>query len=445
MSETIFAPSSGSGRAGVAVLRISGPQAADALGSLTARPPPEPRQAVLTALHDPDSGELLDRGLVVWFPSPNSFTGEDVAELHLHGSHAVVAAVLDALSRQPGCVPAEPGAFTRRAFEAGKLDLAEVEGLADLIAAETATQRRQALRQLDGGLSKRIGDWRDRLARHLAHLEAAIDFPDEDLPAELESEASADISRIRDEMVQDLGAAPVGERLRDGVEIAILGPPNAGKSSLLNALAKREVAIVAETAGTTRDVVEVRLDLEGYPVTIADTAGLRAAEEGTLDPVEAEGIRRSRARAETADLKLIVFDATKAFDPEVLALADADTLLCLNKTDLLPGRLPSLAGHATIALSVKDGTGLTDLISALSRTVAGRLTKAATTPLLTRVRHRRAVEDAIAALERSTIATLPELAAEDLRLALRALGRVVGQVDVEDLLDVIFREFCIGK
>ncbi len=475
MSETIFALSSGAGRAGVAVVRLSGPQAGAALQALSGAGLPPPRRASLRRLRDPASGEPLDQALLLWFPAPASFTGEDLAELHLHGSRAVVAAVLEALAGQPGCVPAEPGAFTRRAFDAGKLDLAEVEGLADLIAAETAAQRRQALRQLDGGLSARIAGWRDRLARHLAHLEAALDFPDEGLPETLEPQARADISALREEMTQDLAAAPLGERLRDGLEIAILGPPNAGKSSLLNALAKREVAIVAETAGTTRDVVEVRLDLDGYPVTLADTAGLRSAEAGpaeagpaeagpagvgpaeagpagvgpagaALDPVEREGIRRSRARAEAADLKLLLLDATVPPDPAVLALADADSLLCLNKCDLLPGPPPQLgAGSPALQLSVRDGRGLPALVTALRDAVAARFVAAEAAPLLTRARHRRAVEEALAALARAETTPEPELAAEDLRLALRALGRVVGQVDVEDLLDVIFREFCIGK
>lgn len=448
MSDTIFAPSSGAGRAGVTVMRISGPHAALALERLTGRPLPEPRRATLAALYDPESGELLDRGLVLWFPGPASFTGEDLAEFQVHGSRAVVDAMLQTLARLPGCAPAEPGAFTRRAFDAGKLDLTEVEGLADLIAAETAVQRRQALRQLDGGLSERIADWQARLARHLAYLEAAIDFPDEELPSNVESEALSNIFGLRAEMAQHIAVAPLGERLREGLEIAIVGPPNAGKSSLLNALAQRDVAIVAETAGTTRDVIEVRLDLGGYPVTLADTAGLRAAGDAALDPVEMEGIRRSRARAEAADLKLMIFDATDVPDPAVLTLADADTLLCWNKIDLLqdlPPTLPRLPTLATLALSTKNGAGLSELVSRLTETVEVRFAVAGAAPLLTRARHRRAVEDAVLALDRAAEAELPELTAEDLRLALRALGRVAGQVDVEDLLDVIFREFCIGK
>ena len=445
MSETIFAPSSGAGRAGVSVLRISGSQASTALQGLTGRPLPRPRRATLAALHDPDSGELLDRGLVLWFPGPASFTGEDVVELHLHGGRAVVSSVLDALGRLPDCVPAEPGAFTRRAFDAGKLDLAEVEGLADLITAETAAQRRQALRQLDGGLSKRIEQWQARLARQLAHLEATIDFPDEELPTDLEMTALNDISSIRSEMYQDLGSADVGERLREGLEIAILGPPNAGKSSLLNSLAKREVAIVAETAGTTRDVVEVRLDLQGYPVTLADTAGLRGAQSEALDPVEAEGIRRSLKRAQSADLKLLVFDATLQPELDILSLADANTLICWNKVDLAEVDPPTIANHTALPLSAMTGKGLPELIDALSNAVAQRFSEVGSEPVLTRARHRRAIEEASAALDRVATQSLPELSAEDLRIALRALGRVVGRVDVEDLLDVIFREFCIGK
>src|SRR5690606_16468341 len=294
---TIFALASAAGRAGVAVVRLSGSTASRALETLSSQPLPSPRRASLRRLHD-SAGERLDDALVLWFPAPHSYTGEDVVELHLHGGRAVVRDVLEALAAVPGLRPAEPGEFTRRAFDNGKLDLAEVEGLADLIDAETAGQRRQALRQLDGGLSALGEGWRARLVRILAQLEADIDFPDEDLPERVAAAVAPGIEELANEMRRHLDDGRRGEILREGFHIAIIGPPNAGKSSLLNWLAQRDAAIVSDTAGTTRDVVEVRLDLGGWPVIVADTAGLRE----TAETVEREGIRRARARAEAADL-----------------------------------------------------------------------------------------------------------------------------------------------
>ena len=331
---TLFALSSAPGRAGVAVIRISGPAAGAALCALMGRTdPPAPRLATRARFRDPDSGEPLDDGLALWFPAPHSFTGEDVAELHGHGGRATVAALLDALSRRPGLAPAEPGAFTRRAFEAGKLDLTAVEGLADLIDAETAAQRRQALRQMDGALARLTEDWRDRLMRALAHLEATIDFSDEDLPETLMSSLLAEVGALASEITAHLAQPPRGERLRDGVHVAVLGPPNAGKSSLVNALARREAAIVSAIAGTTRDVVEVHLDLGGYPVVLADTAGLRES----ADVIEQEGVRRAHARAEVADVRLVLLDGATGGPPDpALAplLADPDALVVWTKTDL---------------------------------------------------------------------------------------------------------------
>lgn len=451
-SDTIFALSSAPGRAGVAVIRISGPQAGLALEDMAGACPP-PRVAHLTRLNDPGTGEALDEGLVLWFPAPNSFTGEDVAELHLHGGRSVVAGTIAALSALPGLRPAEAGEFTRRAFDNGKLDLSQVEGLADLIDAETDAQRRQALRQMEGGLSRWTETWRGRLTRLLAHVEAAIDFPDEDLPDDLTRRVRLDVAALRAEILRVLGDDRRGERLRDGLYIAILGPPNVGKSSLLNALAQRDVAIVSEVAGTTRDLIEVHLDLGGYPVTLADTAGLRELEaRGALDgqsAIEAEGMRRARAGAAAADLKLTVLDVREhpEFDRLTLGLIDDDTIVLLNKTDLAAGPIPdTVAGRAAIGVSAKTGAGLPDLLERLAGEVADRLSGGGTTaPALTRARHRRALEDCAHALQRASSAKLTELAAEDLRLATRALGRITGRVDVEDVLDIVFRDFCIGK
>jgi tRNA modification GTPase len=441
---TIFALSSAPGRAGVAVLRVSGPEAGATLRAL-AGGLPSPRRAVLRAIAGPE-GEAVDRGLVLWFPGPHSFTGEDLAELHVHGGRAVIQAVTEALAAQPGLRPAEAGEFTRRAFDAGKLDLTEVEGLADLIDAETRAQARQALRQMEGVLGRRIANWRDRLLRARAHMEAEIDFADEELPEGLGTQVRVEVGRLAEEIEATLQDAGRGERLRDGLTVAIVGAPNAGKSSLLNAVAQRDAAIVAETAGTTRDVVEVHLDLGGYPVTLADTAGLRALDPADADPVEAEGIRRARATAGQADLRLAVFDAGRGVDSATAALVDGDTLIAWNKIDLAGAGPPAeVGGRPAYPVSAATQAGVAGLLDRLQAEVTERLGVTGTAPAITRARHRSALSDAAEALRRARAAEAPELAAEDLRHATHALGRVTGHVDVEDLLDVIFRDFCIGK
>lgn len=448
---TIFAPATAAGKSGVAIIRLSGPGAGGALAALAGKVP-APRVAARARFLDPANGTIIDDGFALWFPAPGSFTGEDVAELHVHGSRAVLSALLAVLGRLPGLRLAEPGEFTRRAFEGGKLDLAQVEGLADLIAAETDAQRAQARRQLGGALGALTEQWRARLVRMLAHAEAEIDFPDEDLPGGLMAGLGADLDLLAAEIRAQL-ADTRGERLREGLSIAIVGPPNAGKSSLLNALAKREAAIVSATAGTTRDVIEVQLDLAGFPITMADTAGLRALPEAAEGhaAIESEGIRRALARAEAADLKLLVLDATAGEPDEAVArLIDADTLVVLNKIDAMPRAQPIVAGHVW-RLSVRTGEGLGDLLTALTQEVEKRLAaQDQAAPLITRARHRAALADCVAALERAHAAIAAgadtaELVAEDLRLAARALGRITGRVGVEDILDVVFREFCIGK
>ncbi|WP_445680433.1 tRNA uridine-5-carboxymethylaminomethyl(34) synthesis GTPase MnmE [Radicibacter daui] len=442
MRETIFASATPPGRGGVAVVRISGPAATTALRRLQGEDTlPAPRLASVRRLKDPVTDAVLDEALVLRFAGPASFTGEDVVELHLHGGRAVSAGVMASLAAMPELRPAEAGEFTRRAVENGRLDLTQAEGIADLVDAETSAQARQALRQLEGGLSRLYDSWSDRLARTLAYQEAEIDFPDEDLPEGLSATMRPEVEALIAGMAAHLDDGGRGERLREGVAVAIIGAPNAGKSSLLNALARRDVAIVSDLAGTTRDVIEVHLDLGGLPVILWDTAGLRE----TADRVEAEGIRRALERARSADLKLALFDASAAPDSETLALLDENCLVLVTKVDEAGAVVPEvIAGHPVIAVSVAAAGGLAALLSALGAAVADRAAPGAA-PGITRVRHRTAVSEAREALVRALTAPLPELAAEDVRLALREIGRITGRVDVEDLLDIIFRDFCIGK
>lgn len=437
---TIFALASAPGRAGIAVVRVSGPDTGAALKALDCALP-EARRATRTKLHD-SGGALIDDGLVIWFPAPNSFTGEDVAELHIHGGRAVIAHLCETLASIKGLRPAEPGEFTRRAFEHGKLDLTQAEALADLIDAETRAQQRQALRQMGGALKELYDDWRHRLVQALAHLEAVIDFPDEDLPANVAARLWAEVSDLRRDIAAHLDDGHRGERTREGVHIAIIGPPNAGKSSLLNALVRRDAAIVSEIPGTTRDVIEVHLDLGGYAVTIADTAGLRDAG----DAIEDEGIRRAHKRAKEADLKITLFDGAlyPARDAATQALCDGRTIAVVNKADLLRNPTTLDPSENVYFISVKTGFGVTDFLAALEARVREESDSGASAPL-TRARHRVALEECADAFDRATTASLPELAAEDLRLAARALGRLTGRVDVDEILDVVFRDFCIGK
>ncbi len=438
---SIFALASGAGRAGVAVIRVSGPAAGPALRALAGRRRlPPARRATLARLRDPADGERLDDGVVLWLPGPASFTGEDVVELHVHGGPGVISGVLEALAARPGLRPAEPGEFTRRRFEAGKFDLTQAEAVADLVAAETAAQRRLALRQMDGELGRLYERWRAALIEALAEVEAEIDFADEDLPANMGERVRPAVSGLVGEIEEHLADRHRGERIRDGIYVAIVGPPNAGKSSLLNRLARRDAAIVAATAGTTRDVIEVRLDLGGLPLVLADTAGLREAR----CEIEVEGVRRARRRAAEADLKLVVLDAAAGamIDAATAPVLDRDCMLLVNKIDLAPP--PASLDRAYHAVSMKTGAGLEDFLAALEGEVARRFSTGSA-PALTRLRHRAALEEAMSALRRALAAEAPELTAEDLRLAARALGRITGRVDVEDILDVIFRDFCIGK
>ena len=453
MTDTVFALATAPGRAAVAILRLSGPATGEAVAALAGDLPParEARVRVLRAAEQPEGERLeLDRALVLWFPGPDSYTGEDCAELHLHGGAAVVDAVSVALIEQ-GLRLAEPGEFTRRAFEHGKLDLAQAEAVADLVDAETDAQRRQALAQLDGALTRRHETWRAAIVEALAVLEAGVDFPDEELPQDLASRARPVLESLSAELGAAIAEAARGERVREGYRIAIMGAPNAGKSSLLNRLAERDAAIVTALPGTTRDVIELPLVIAGYKVLVADTAGLRAPAE----LIEAEGVRRARAWAESADLRLWVVDGAAADGSWLLAadLVRPGDIALLNKADLPQARdaaeaqayARKIGAEATGASLTggPDGSGVRDMIR---RRVVEALS-GAEFPAATRARHRAGLEEARGHVLRAmeALAESPELAAEDVRLAGRALGRITGRIDPESVLDRIFCSFCIGK
>ncbi|KMO27866.1 tRNA modification GTPase MnmE [Methylobacterium variabile] len=433
-SHTIFAPATGYGRTAVAVVRISGPQAGHALSALIRAPLPPARRLSLRTLREPSTGDLLDQALVAWLPGPGTATGEDMAELHLHGGPAVRAAVLRSLGGIPGLAPAEPGAFTRRAFLNGRMDLTAVEGLADLIDAETEAQRRQALRQLDGALGRKVEGWRAALLDVLAGTEAALDFADEgDVDDEaLTGAGRAAAGEVRDAIRAALADGRRGERLRDGFTVVLAGAPNAGKSTLLNALARRDVAIVSEIPGTTRDAIEVRCDLGGLPVLLVDTAGLRES----ADAIEAEGVARSRRRMDQADLVLWLREPGGVAPPPLAV----PVLTVATKADL------SAEPVDGVAISARTGAGLDTLLTEIEHFAQAALGTG--DALVTRERQRLALERCLHHLDRVAVlgAGLPaELVAEDLRLAVRALGEVAGRVGVEEMLDRLFASFCIGK
>ena len=437
--DTIVALSSGSVPSGVAVIRVSGPQAKTCVEVLTHKPPPKAGSFDLRYFRD--GAEVLDQGLVLWFEGPRSFTGEDVAEFQTHGGRAVVDGVLDAIGRIDGVRFAEAGEFSKQAFLNGRLDLTEVEGLSDLIQAETSLQRRQAFAQMNGVLATLYEDWRGRLIRALGHVEAEIDFADEDLPDDLAALVTPVVSTLRGEMVDHLAQAQKGERLRDGFRVALYGAPNAGKSSLLNALAQRDVAIVSTQPGTTRDVLEVHLNLGGIPVTVLDTAGLRVSS----DEVEQLGVARGRAQIENADLRVLVQDWA-----EGAPLSDGDTegldpdLRVSSKEDLRVQTVEPDGGW--IYTSVKDGTGIDQLCAAIEARLR-ELVPSKNVAVPTRLRHKQSLERCVTALDRTERLTRdePDLLAEELRAAMAALGEITGRAGVEDMLDVVFRDFCIGK
>ena len=432
MADTIFALSTPRGRSGVAVIRVSGPEALAAAGAMVGRLP-DPRKVALRLIRDPGSGEVLDEGVVLIFPEGESYTGEASVEFQLHGSLAVQDSVLTALSGMPGLRAAEPGEFTRRALDNNRLDLTQIEGLADLIDAETGAQRRQALQVMRGAIGELSTGWRRSLVRALSLLEATIDFSDEELPEDLADEADALTRQVIQEMRAQIAGAEISERVRDGFEVALVGAPNVGKSTLLNRLVGRDAAITSEVAGTTRDVIEVRMNLAGLPVTFLDTAGVRE----TDDHVEIIGVSRTKDRAAAADLRVfLTLDGTLG---ELAEMVQDGDLVLRAKADLAPGGGPD-------GVSGKTGEGLDSLLERVMAIFQNRATGAT---VLIRERHRVAIGEAVAALEQARehlrSPELVDLAAEDYRVAVARLDALVGKVDVEDLLDEIFASFCLGK
>lgn len=451
-ADTIFALSSAAGKAGLSVIRVSGPKAWESLVALTHKDKiPAAHQGKLMTIRNPQTGDIIDKALVIGFKTPASFTGEDVIEYHCHGSLAVVDEMLAVLSRFDGHRLAEPGEYTRRAFENGKMDLTEAEAVADLIDAETVAQKNQALMQMGGALADLYNGWAKDLTKALAYVEAIIDFPDEDVPDTETQKAIPAIEKITAEIKDHLNDNRRGERLRQGIQVAVIGAPNAGKSSLVNALTQRDVAIVSNIAGTTRDIIEAHLNLGGYPVILADTAGLRPDQlsDDAQDSIESEGIQRAFKRAIEADIRLLVFDGTAdKIDTHTLDLIDENSLVLMNKSDAAsPEMIALLEGYNAHKISVETGAGFPEFLEQLTAKIKTLMGTRSTgdAPTLTRRRHRSALETTLENLTFSMAQDQPELMAQELRIALGSLGRITGRVDVEDLLDVIFRDFCIGK
>ncbi|KAI8642139.1 tRNA modification GTPase TrmE [Parasitella parasitica] len=463
-AQTIYALSSSPGKAGVAVIRISGSNARQAITKMTlspniASPITDPRKAYFRRIRHPESRQVLDRGLVLWFPGPHSFTGEDSVELHIHGGNAVVKSVLDALHQIKDFRMAEQGEFSRRAFDNDKLDLTELEGLADLLNAETEMQHRLALRQAEGGLRKPYELWREQIIKCMATTEAVIDFgEDENIEDGVMDQVIQDVKHLYTSISSHLDDSRVGEIVRNGIQVAIVGPPNAGKSTLLNRLAKREAAIVSDVPGTTRDVVEVKLDLGGYPVVLCDTAGLRES----TDLVELEGIKRAKARIDSSDIKICLLSlenqsACTSIDPLVRSVIDKDTYLVLNKDDVynknnlaqLITQIQEETGIKKVwAMSCSTGQGLDTFIKQMIGILKSKFDSSIANPvLITQARHREHLEDCVSYLE--GFLNMPQedivLSAEELRQAANALGKITGRIDVENVLDVLFGQFCIGK
>lgn len=450
---TIFAPIMPPIKAAISIIRISGVRAGDILQQLTGGPLPKPRYAARRMLRSPLDQRPIDYALVLWFPAPHSFTGDDVVELHLHGSRAVTRHCLSVLDQMEGLRYAEPGEFSKRAFENGKMDLTEAEGLADLIEAETLAQSTQALYQMHGGLKQYYEAWRKELIDLMAQIEAYIDFPDEDIPADIAAQCEATVADMITAIRHHLNDNRKGELLRTGLSVAIIGAPNAGKSTLLNQLSQRDVAIVSEYAGTTRDILEVHLDIAGFPFILADTAGLRESK----DTIEQEGIRRAHHRAEQADILLAVFDGTSPIlDPATKTTLNARSIALINKADdpkssdatlqSLSSALNALTQHPAIILSAKTGEGIPALLAYLKSYAQEHFgTVHRQDPLITRARHRTLLTETLLHLEACHLSSPMELYAEHIRRAAISLGKITGHIDVEEVLDSLFRQFCIGK
>jgi len=442
---TIFALSTGPGTSGVAIIRISGDEASLVIKSLTSREIPTPRLATLRKINYINSFELIDEGLIIWFPGPNSYTGEDMADIHVHGGKAVVLAIQNEIAKVKNCRLAEPGEFTKLAFQNGKINLLKAESIADLISAETEVQRLQAVKIMKGNSSEKFNELREKLLKLLSFFEAKIDFPEEDLPDENMKKIKKDSSEVLNEINKILNDQKIGEIIREGFKIAIVGPTNAGKSSLLNNLSKREVAIVSEMAGTTRDVIETHLNLDGYPVIISDTAGIRDSK----DDIEKKGIKLSLNKAENADLKLVVVDA-KSIDLSGFLndLLKNDAILVINKSDLLKENLdPEITKLNHVVISLKDNFNIDKLIKKIKNNLKNKFISVEDI-LITRERHRQhlvqCADHLKNFLEKNDKKDFDK-AAEDLRMATRQLGMIVGKVDVEEILGSIFNDFCIGK
>tara|TARA_B100000029_G_scaffold272729_1_gene267538 strand:+ start:817 stop:2148 length:1332 start_codon:yes stop_codon:yes gene_type:complete len=442
---TIYALSSGTGVSGIAVIRVSGRDTAKVIKELTGSQLPKPRMATLKKFNKNGGKELIDEGVIIWFPAPNSYTGEDMVEFHVHGSRAVVKAMHLAIAKIKNCRLAEPGEFTKRAFQNGRINLLKAESIADLISAETEIQRKQALKIMSGKSSQKFNSWREKLLKVLSHVEAKIDFPDEDLPKNIIKEIQKTSYRVLSEIKKSLNDHKVGEIIREGFKIAIVGPPNSGKSSLLNYLSKRDVAIVSEIAGTTRDVIETHLNLDGYPVIVSDTAGIRDSK----NEIEKKGIKIALKRAEDSDLKLIIVSSKNADFKGVLnQLLTKNAILVVNKSDLIKGKLNSkFRKYEHILISIKKNINLNKLISKIKNKLKNKFTSSEDI-LITRERHRQNLINCVKHLENFQKKKSDhdfDKAAEDLRLATRHLGMIVGKVDVEELLGSIFNDFCIGK
>ncbi len=440
--DTIFALSSGHGRAAIAVVRLSGPKCSCIVLDITGDPPNLPRRAALRVLHDPKTDKIIDQGLVIWFPAPASFTGEEMVEFHVHGGIAVTTALAGTLIGFEGVRPAEPGEFSKRAYLNGKMGLVEVEGLADLISAETELQRLQALDQLQGGVSAKFLAWRLELIAILAMFEADIDFSDQDVPDTLPKHARARLSLLADAAASFLANENRGELVRQGIRVAIIGPPNVGKSSLLNILAKRDVAIVTDRPGTTRDVLEVRLDVDGALVILFDTAGVRTP----VGPVEREGIERAKRAAREADLIVALSDESEGCEKIVKGLGPlrGTILPVTNKIDLLGAAAQEVVRQGGLAISAKTGSGIDTLLRELSRAVRALVPQSGISAI-SRPRQRAALEESLKAMNRALVQPDMVLCVEDIRFATNALGRLVGLISAEEVLDSIFADFCIGK
>lgn len=436
--KTIFALATPPGKSGVAIIRISGPKALNALKTLTLTTLPLPRNAVLRDIIHPTTKQLIDKAVILTFPAPNSFTGEDVVELHIHGSRAVINILMSVLTGISNLRLSEPGEFSKRAFLNGKMDLTSAEGLADLIEAETIIQQQQAIRQMQGKLANLYEMWKNQLIKILALIEAYIDFPDEDIPDDVIKIVENEVISLKNSIHLHLNDKHRGEIIRKGIHVAIIGFPNVGKSSLLNYLAKRDVAIVSNIAGTTRDVIEVHLDLQGYPVTIADTAGIRESE----DVIEIEGISRAKTKAEMADIKIIILSADnpESYNLEIKSIIDNNSIVLLNKID----SKAKFNVEQAIKISVKENIGMDEFLNQLTALIAEKFSPSSD-PIITRERHRYYLTQCLDSLGYFTLDNNLELACEDLRLAARALGHIVGTIEVETILDEVFANFCIGK